>query len=98
MQACGKSNLNVMVRHRKSGVESLSQKTPNRSLRRSIALGWGADYPDPDNFMKLFTANSGNNNGRWKNAKYDQLLDQAASEADSEETGANSTTKRKKYC
>ena len=45
--------------------------------------GWGADYPDPDNFMKLFTANSGNNHGRWKNPKYDQLLDQAASESDS---------------
>jgi len=43
-------------------------------------LGWGADYPDPDNFMKLFTANSGNNNTRWKHARYDQLLEQAARE------------------
>ncbi len=31
--------------------------------------GWGADYPDPDNFMKLFTSDSGNNNGRWKNPR-----------------------------
>lgn len=45
--------------------------------------GWGADYPDPDNFMKLFTSNSGNNNSRWKNSRYDQLLDQAARESDS---------------
>ena len=45
-------------------------------------LGWGADYPDPDNFMKLFTANSGNNHTRWKNKKYDQLLEQAAQELD----------------
>src|SRR5262245_23172097 len=45
--------------------------------------GWGADYPDPDNFMKLFTSNSGNNHGRWKNPKYDQLLEQAAQELDS---------------
>ncbi|MGE5220692.1 MAG: peptide ABC transporter substrate-binding protein [Chloroflexota bacterium] len=44
--------------------------------------GWGADYPDPDNFMKLFTSNSGNNNGRWKNPNYDQLLERAAREAD----------------
>jgi oligopeptide transport system substrate-binding protein len=44
--------------------------------------GWGADYPDPDNFMKLFTSNSGNNNGRWKNPRYDQLLEQAARESD----------------
>jgi oligopeptide transport system substrate-binding protein len=44
--------------------------------------GWGADYPDPDNFMKLFTSNSGNNHGRWKNAKFDRLLEQAAQESD----------------
>jgi oligopeptide transport system substrate-binding protein len=45
--------------------------------------GWGADYPDPDNFMKLFTSNSGNNHGRWKNARYDQMLELAAREVDS---------------
>jgi oligopeptide transport system substrate-binding protein len=43
-------------------------------------LGWGADYPDPDNFMKLFTADSGNNLTRWKNPRYDRLLDLAARE------------------
>ncbi len=42
--------------------------------------GWGADYPDPDNFMKLFTSNSGNNHGRWKNRRYDELLELAARE------------------
>ena len=45
-------------------------------------LGWGADYPDPDNFMKLFTATSGNNLTHWKNARYDQLLERAAREPD----------------
>jgi oligopeptide transport system substrate-binding protein len=45
-------------------------------------LGWGADYPDPDNFMKLFTSSSGNNSTRWKNRRYDQLLEQAAREFD----------------
>lgn len=44
--------------------------------------GWGADYPDPDNFMKLFTSNSGNNHSRWKNSRYDELLEQAARELD----------------
>jgi oligopeptide transport system substrate-binding protein len=44
--------------------------------------GWGADYPDPDNFMKLFTSNSGNNHPRWKNNRYDQLLESAAREWD----------------
>ncbi len=45
-------------------------------------LGWGADYPDPDNFMKLFTSDSGNNHTRWRSRRYDQLLDLAAREMD----------------
>ena len=49
--------------------------------------GWGADYPDPDNFMKLFTSNSGNNHGRWKNPKYDQMLELAARELDAKKRG-----------
>lgn len=45
-------------------------------------LGWGADYPDPDNFMALFTATSGNNNTTWVNPRYDELIARAASERD----------------
>jgi oligopeptide transport system substrate-binding protein len=45
-------------------------------------LGWGADYPDPDNFMKLFTSSSGNNNTGWRNPRYDKILDEAAAEQD----------------
>jgi oligopeptide transport system substrate-binding protein len=33
--------------------------------------------------MKLFTSNSGNNHGRWKNRLYDDLLERAARELDS---------------
>jgi oligopeptide transport system substrate-binding protein len=42
--------------------------------------GWGADYPDPDNFMKLFVSHSGNNHLRWRNSRYDQLVEGAARE------------------
>ncbi len=45
-------------------------------------LGWGADYPDPDNFLALFTADSGNNHTRWANERYDRLVAAAASESD----------------
>ena len=79
---CGKRRLNVVVK-----IENQEWKVYLKKLQTDPFVvhraGWGADYPDPDNFMKLFTANSGNNHGRWKNAKYDQLLDQAASESDS---------------
>ena len=82
IQAMWQKTLNVVVK-----IENQEWKVYLKKLQTDPFVvhraGWGADYPDPDNFMKLFTANSGNNHGRWKNAKYDQLLDQAASESDS---------------
>lgn len=43
-------------------------------------LGWAADYPDPDNFMTLFTSTSGNNHTEWKNERYDMLVFRARGE------------------
>jgi len=37
-------------------------------------LGWGADFPDPDNFMNLFIKTSGNNRLRWSHPRYDELV------------------------
>jgi oligopeptide transport system substrate-binding protein len=45
-------------------------------------LGWGADFPDPDNFMNLFTSYSENNHTGWANPRYDDLVERAAREAD----------------
>ncbi|MBI5428210.1 MAG: peptide ABC transporter substrate-binding protein [Nitrospinae bacterium] len=45
-------------------------------------LGWGADFPDPDNFMNLFTSASGNNRAHWENPEYDELVARAAAEPD----------------
>ncbi len=45
-------------------------------------LGWGADYPDPDNFLNLFTASSGNNRTHWKNPSYDAIIAHASAEPD----------------
>lgn len=42
--------------------------------------GWGADFPDPDNFMNLFTSYSGNNFTRWKSGEYDALIEKAAAD------------------
>jgi oligopeptide transport system substrate-binding protein len=47
-------------------------------------LGWGADFPDPDNFMNLFISTSGNNRLQWKNARYDRLIARGAAEQDAE--------------
>lgn len=47
-------------------------------------LGWGADYPDPDNFMNLFVTGGGNNHTHWGSPVYDQLILKASSEQDPE--------------
>jgi oligopeptide transport system substrate-binding protein len=43
---------------------------------------WGADYPDPDNFVSVFLGDSGNNRTEWKNATYDKLVEDARSTQD----------------
>jgi oligopeptide transport system substrate-binding protein len=43
--------------------------------------GWGADFPDPDNFMNMFTSYSGNNFTKWKNSAFDEIIEKAASES-----------------
>ncbi len=47
-------------------------------------FGWQGDYPDPDNFLNLMTSYSENNRTRWKNKKYDDLIEKAATESDRE--------------
>jgi oligopeptide transport system substrate-binding protein len=46
--------------------------------------GWIADYNDPQNFLFLLESSAipGLNYARWSNARYDELMKQAASETD----------------
>jgi oligopeptide transport system substrate-binding protein len=49
-------------------------------------LGWGADYPHPNNFLTdLISCTSGNNNMGYCNPAVDALLEEAASKATLEE-------------
>ncbi len=81
IQAQWKRNLGVTVQ-----LDNMEWKVYLKRLREDapqiFRLGWGADYPDPDNFMNLFTGGSGNNLTRWKNRTYDRLISEAASEPD----------------
>jgi oligopeptide transport system substrate-binding protein len=44
---------------------------------------WGADYPDPQNFVsQQLRTGVGNNNGHYSNAQFDKLVDQADVETD----------------
>lgn len=46
-------------------------------------FGWGADYPDPDNWLpELFGTGAGNNHTGWSNAQFDALVTAAKAELD----------------
>jgi oligopeptide transport system substrate-binding protein len=79
VQSCWKKVLNIEVElvnlEWKVFLDTLHKDPPHL-----FRLSWGADYPDPDTFMTLFTSDSGNNHGRWKNKSYDEIVNIAASE------------------
>ncbi len=44
---------------------------------------WIADYPDPDNFLRMvFHSTSENNHTRWNNAQFDRLVEEAQGSTD----------------
>ena len=45
---------------------------------------WSVDYPDPDNFLNLWTSFSENNNTNWGDETYDALIAKGAIEVDKE--------------
>jgi len=81
-QAQWKKNLGVDVQlstmEWKSYLAELNNNPPP-----IFRLGWGADYPDPDNFLNLFTSYSGNNHTGWHDDEYDRLIKEGSSESDS---------------
>ncbi len=51
--------------------------TPEEGLQFYLSI-WGADYPDPQNFVsQQLRSDSPNNNGHWENAQFDELAKQA---------------------
>jgi len=76
-----KRNLNVQVdltnQEWRVYLETLHRDAP--PLFRG---SWGADYPDPETFMNLFTTGNGNNSERFSDAHYDRLIERARSEHD----------------
>lgn len=81
VQAFWRDNLGVEVelvpREWKIFLKELQHQPPP-----VFRLGWGADYPDPDNFMSLFTSYSENNHTGWANPRYDDVVQRAAREPD----------------
>lgn len=52
-------------------------QSPETGLEAYYSV-WGADYPDPQNFLSLMLQTDvGNNNGHWSNAEFDRLTKEA---------------------
>lgn len=81
LQAMWKTSLGINI-----DVVSMEWKVYLNQMRENAngvyRLGWGADFPDPHNFMDLFLSMSGNNYTRWKSDKYDSLVKKASQEMD----------------
>lgn len=44
--------------------------------------GWGPDFNDVATYFGLWKTGDGNNNGKWSNAEFDKLVDEAATSSD----------------
>ena len=44
--------------------------------------GWIGDFPDPMTFLETYVTESGNNNPKWSNERYDALIDESRREGD----------------
>ncbi|MGE3973173.1 MAG: peptide ABC transporter substrate-binding protein [Bdellovibrionales bacterium] len=81
LQGMWKKHLNIEVE-----LSSQEWKVYLESLRADAApvfrFGWGADFPDPHNFMDMFLSKSGNNHTKFASKKYDDLIRQGSTEQD----------------
>ncbi|MHC4601136.1 MAG: peptide ABC transporter substrate-binding protein, partial [Planctomycetota bacterium] len=78
-----KENLGVRV-----GLRNTEWKVyldEQRNLRYQVSrAGWIGDYVDPNTFLDMYVTDGGNNNTGFSNAEYDELVKEAAKEADPE--------------
>ena len=62
---------------------SAKYQEANRSGKTDLFVGhWGADFPDPANFMDVFTSANEINATGWKNPDYDKLVADGGSSLD----------------
>jgi oligopeptide transport system substrate-binding protein len=64
------------------GIDLILQPFDHKSYRTQLnskkfpifLASWSADFPDPDNFLSIFSSTSGNNRTNWKSVVFDTLL------------------------
>ena len=83
LQSLWEQNLGVKIKLQSYELATFSKNldttyyTPTQGLQFYYSV-WGADYPDPQNFLSLLlhTGNP-NNNGHFSDPQFDQLVDEA---------------------
>jgi oligopeptide transport system substrate-binding protein len=71
-------NITLQPMERKAATEFI-----NAGKHQWAWFGWGADYPDPDNWLpEIFGTDAGNNHTLYSNPAFDQLVEQAKHELD----------------
>ncbi len=84
LQAQMKENLGITITLEPMERKAFSQLV-NSNQHTWAWFGWGADYPDPDNWLpELFGAGAGNNHTGYTNPAFDELARKAKSEPDNE--------------
>lgn len=43
-----------------------------------VVTAWNADYPDPYSFLQIFMSNNAQNNSKWSNKEFDDLVKKSA--------------------
>ncbi|MEA2639806.1 MAG: oligopeptide transport system substrate-binding protein [Chloroflexota bacterium] len=82
LQAQLKDNLGVDLTLEPMETASFSRLV-NANQHQFAFVGWGADYPDPDNWLpEIFGTTGGNNHTQYSNPQLDQIMRQAISEPD----------------
>ena len=76
------SKLGVKVKIDTAADNATFNNMVNQGLYQVCNTGWAADYNDPMTFMKIFTSEDSNNNPRYSNPVYDQLINDCISELD----------------
>src|SRR5262249_38259463 len=74
--------LNVTIPQRAGRKCAQSPGPPADASVGVFRFGWVADFPDPINFLELWTCHSGNNQSGFCSAKYDALVAKAKATTD----------------
>jgi oligopeptide transport system substrate-binding protein len=87
IQAMMKKNLGVNLQP--NPVESKARVAAQKDHTFDLVWsGWGADYPDQQDWFDLFRTGDGNNNGEYSNPQFDALVKQADAEMDATKRAA----------